>query len=101
MIHYIFICIAVLVSALVLLATQREGYVNLNPIPSNSATTKTGQGDTTNANWRQILTYLQQNPQNSGAFLQYLQTTFFEGNTCSVKAIDFSNLADTYTPLFT
>jgi hypothetical protein len=104
MIHYIFICIAVLVSALVLLATQKsqsEGYVNLNPIPSNSATTKTGQGDITNANWRQILTYLQQNPQNSGAFLQYLQTTFFEGNTCSVKAIDFSNLADTYTPLFT
>jgi len=101
MIHYIFICIAVLVSALVLLATQREGYVNLNPIPSNSATTKTAQSDQMNANWRQILTYLQQNPQNSGAFLQYLQTTFFEGNTCSVKAIDFSNLADTYTPLFT
>ena len=101
MIHYIFICIAVLVSALVFLATQREGYVNLNPIPSNSATTKTGQGDITNANWRQILTYLQQNPQNSGAFLEYLQTTFFEGKTCSVKAIDFSHLADTYTPLFT
>ena len=73
----------------------------MNPIPSNSATTKTEQGDLTNANWRQILTYLQQNPQNSGAFLEYLQKTFFEGTTCSVKVIDFSHLADTYTPLFT
>lgn len=53
-----------------------------------------------NANWRQILTYLQQNPQNSSAFLEYLQKTFFEGSTCRVKAIDFSHLADTFTPLF-
>ena len=53
-----------------------------------------------NANWRSILIYLQQNPQNSSAFLEYLQKTFFEGSTCSVKAINFSNLADTYTPLF-
>jgi len=76
-----------------------EGFVDA--VPSSSATTKTGQGDQMNANWRQILMYLQQNPQNSAAFLQYLQNTFFEGATCSVKAIDFSHLADTYTPLFT
>jgi transposase len=102
MIHYIFICIAVLVSVLVLLANQKSQQERfLNPIPSSSATTKTGQADQTNANWRQILTYLQQNPQNSGAFLKYLQDTFFEGKTCSVKVINFSNLADTYTPLFT
>jgi hypothetical protein len=95
-----FICIAVLVATLILLVNQRrEGFVDL--IPSSSATTKTGKGDEMNANWRSILTYLQQNPQNSGAFLKYLQDTFFEGKSCSVKAIDFSHLADTYTPLFT
>jgi hypothetical protein len=99
MVPYIFICIAVLVSALVLLVNQRrEGFID--PIPSSSATTKTGQGDQMNANWRQILMYLQQNPQNSSAFLEYLQNTFFEGSTCRVKAIDFSHLADTFTPLF-
>ena len=76
-----------------------EGF--MDPVPTSSATTKTGQGDEMNANWRQILMYLQQNPQNSSAFLQYLQNTFFQGATCSVKAIDFSHLADTYTPLFT
>jgi len=76
-----------------------EGFVDA--VPSSSATTKTNDGLKMNANWRQILMYLQQNPQNSAAFLQYLQSTFFEGATCSVKAIDFSHLADTYTPLFT
>jgi hypothetical protein len=95
-----FICIAVLVATLILLVNQRrEGFIN--PIPSSSATTKTGKGDEMNASWRSILTYLQQNPQNSGAFLKYLQDTFFEGKSCSVKVIDFSRLADTYTPLFT
>jgi hypothetical protein len=98
MVPYIFLCIAVLVSGLVFFQLRREGVVDL--IPSSSATTKTGQGDQMNANWRSILTYLQQNPQNSSAFLEYLQNTFFEGKTCSVKAINFSNLADTYTPLF-
>jgi hypothetical protein len=98
MVPYIFLCIAVLVSGLVFFQLRREGFVDL--IPSSSATTKTGQGDQMNANWRSILTYLQQNPQNSSAFLEYLQNTFFEGKTCSVKAINFSNLADTYTPLF-
>jgi len=91
------VVMAATIATIVLYANKRDGF--LNPIPSNSATTKTGQGDQMNANWRQILTYLQQNPQNSGAFLQYLQTTFF-GN-CTVQAIDFSHLADTYTPLFT
>ena len=100
MVPYIFICIAVLVATLILLVNQRrEGFVDL--VPSSSATTKTGDGDEMNANWRKILMYLQKNPQNSGAFLKYLQDTFFEGKTCSVKAINFSNLADTYTPLFT
>ena len=100
MVPYIFICIAVLVATLILLVNQRrEGFVDL--VPSDSVTTKTGDGDEMNANWRKILTYLQQNPQNSGAFLKYLQDTFFEGKACSVKVINFSNLADTYTPLFT
>jgi hypothetical protein len=98
MVPYIFLCIAVLVSVLVIVRFRYEGF--LVPVPSNSATTKTGQGDQMNANWRSILIYLQQNPQNSSAFLEYLQKTFFEGSTCSVKAINFSNLADTYTPLF-
>jgi hypothetical protein len=90
--------IAILIVALIVRKVH-EGFID--PVPSNSATTKTGEGDQMNANWRQILMYLQQNPQNSTAFLQYLQNTFFEGSTCTVKAIDFRHLADTYTPLFT
>jgi len=100
MIHYMFICIAVLVATLILLVNQRrERFIDL--LPTSSATTKTGKGDEMNNNWRMILMYLQQNKNNSGAFLKYLQDTFFEGKTCSVKAIDFDHLADTYTPLFT
>ena len=97
MIPYLLLGLAVLISALVLVQLRREGFID--PVPSSSATTKTGQGDQMNANWRQILTYLQQHPQNSSAFLQYLNRTFF-GN-CTIQPIDFSHLADTYTPLFT
>lgn len=66
----------------------------------NIASSVSVSKDQANSAYHDILNYLQQNPDKSGAFLKDIRLRFFTDNCLFRESISFSKLIDTYKPVF-
>ncbi len=91
--------------------TNRDGFLagipqmvdpTKRPPPSTDpASAETPAAVQADADWRSILTFVQEHPEKAPAFLADMKAKFFDAD-CSLKQprIDFANLANSYQPIF-
>ena len=70
-------------------------------VVADPTNTETPAGIQADADWRSILTFVQEHPEKAPAFLADMKAKFFS-NDCALKQprIDFANLASSYQPIF-
>jgi hypothetical protein len=91
--------------------TNRDGFMptiprmvdptNRPPPSTDPASAETPAAVQADADWRSILTFVQEHPEKAPAFLADMKAKFFDAD-CALKQprIDFANLASSYQPIF-
>jgi hypothetical protein len=71
------------------------------PPAADPGSTETPAAVQADADWRSILTFVQEHPEKAPAFLADMKAKFFDAD-CGIKQprIDFANLANSYQPIF-
>jgi len=71
------------------------------PPSTDPGSTETPAAVQADADWRSILTFVQEHPEKAPAFLADMKAKFFDAD-CGIKQprIDFANLANSYQPIF-
>ena len=79
-----------------------EPYENTPEIPdlTKPVITTSSDADQANVNYRSILTYVQNNPNNVYNFVKDVKSKFFDEKCEYKNPMDVSNLTATYQPVF-
>jgi hypothetical protein len=79
-----------------------ENYINTPEMPdlTKPVTTTNSDADQANVNYRSVLNYVQNNPNNVYNFVKDLKSKFFDEKCEYKNPMDVSNLTATYQPVF-